>query len=384
MIKLLCASTIEIDDPNDAVEEVLDYIDMGSLLTSSVGIIGCNLEYITNGTVKKLCERLPFDIVGSTTYISDACGKADEYQLSLMILTSDTLSFATGATDPLVESPTQSIAKTYRHVAKNLPSEATFGIFVAPFMLELGADSQLKALNEASENIPLFGTVALDYIDSVRDPRTIHNGSDYADRLALLLVSGESEQPHFFVKSISDELFLKQKAVITASTGSILQEVNEIPAVEYLESLGLAKDGEIENIPIVPLSVDTGDGGHPAARAIFAVTPDGSVICGGDMPKNATLGVGTLESSDVQKTATELAKQIINIENSSGAIIFSCMGRNRALGLDPLHEIDQIQAVLGSSLPYLFMYSGGEIYPEIVQGKSLNKALNDSIIACIF
>lgn len=382
MLKTIPASTIEIDEPNEAVAEILDQIDFEALLDNSVGIVSCNLEYITNGSVEKLAEKLPFDILGSTTTISDICGEADENQLSLMVLTSDTLSFATGVSDALNDNNEEKISKTYDATVDRLKKKPSLGIFFAPFILDVSADDQLHSLDKVSDSIPLFGTVALDYVENVRDPRTIYNGKDYSDNMALLLIAGELN-PLFFVESISEELFLKQKAIVTASQGNLLQEVNSIPAIEYLESLGLVKNGVLDNIPLVPLSVDVGDGGLPSARAIFAVTPDGAVICGGDMPKDATLGVGSFDAEDVKTTATHLAEKIKSSGSGRCALIFSCMGRNRALGLDPMHEIERIQAVLGTSIPYLFMYSGGEIYPDYVDGKPLNKALNDSIIGCV-
>lgn len=382
MIKTVHAFTLEIDEPDEAIEEIIDQIESADLLANSIGILSCRLDFITNGTVKALCEKLPFDVLGSTTIISDMCGEADEYQLSLFVLTSDTVSFSSGVSRSLSQNTSANITELYETASKDLPSNPSFGLFFAPFMLEVSADMQLHALNEAAGDIPLFGTVALDYVENVRDPRTIYNGNDYTDCMSLMLIAGDIN-PQFFVENISEHLFLKQKAVVTSSEGSILKEVNNISAIEFLESLGLAKDGMLDSIPLVPLSVDVGDGGLPSARAIFAVTPDGSVICGGDMPEDSTLGVGSFDSEDVKATVTNLATNITQVENATCAIIFSCMGRNRALGLDPMHEIERVQTVIGDQIPYLFMYSAGEIFPDYIDGKPINKALNDSIIACV-
>lgn len=383
MLQTMYASTLEIDDPSEAIEEILEQIDIDALLENSLGILACEREFILNGTVQALCDKLPFDVVGNTTNVSDICGEADEYQLSLMVLTSDTVSFAAGVSKPLGESTEDDLSALYNQLSDSLPGKASLGLFFAPFMLDVSADEQLKVLNETSQGVPLFGTVALDYVEQVRDPRTIYKGKDYTNCLVLALVSGEVN-PEFLVESISEERFLQQKAIITASEGNLLKEVNAMPAIQYLESLGLAQNGTLENIPLVPLSVDVGDGGRPVARAIFAVTPDGSVVCGGEMPEGAALGVASFDAEDVQSTTKKLAHAIKDAENSKGALVFSCIGRNRALGLEPMHEIEQMQAILGKDMPYFFMYSGGEICPEYVDGKPLNKARNDSIVACVF
>lgn len=383
MINIIRAATTEIDDPAEAINEILDQISKENLLANSIGIIGCNLDYVLDGTVKDLCDKLPFETIGSTTYISDLCGQADEYQLSLMVITSDTVSFSTNVTEPLAEPPTKQISAAYQEALQNLKAEPKFGLLVAPFSLEVGADSQINTFNNVAGGIPLFGTVALDFLEAVRDPRVIHNGNDYTDCMAFVLVSGDIE-PQFFIRSISSELLLKQKAIITSSTGNLVHKVNEMPAVEYLETLGLAKEGEIESIPLIPFSIDMGDGGRPVARAVFAGLPDGSIVCGGSMPEQSGLSIGIMEASDVQKTASDLAEEVAQLDNVNGVLIFSCIGRNRALGLDPLHEIEQIQAVFGDKIPYLFMYSATELFPEHVQGKTLNKVHNDSLIACVF
>ncbi len=383
MITMLNASTFEIDDPDGAVDDILGQIDGTGLKANSVGILSCNLEFLLNGTVQALCEKLPFDVVGSTTTISDICGEADEDQLSLLVMTSDSASFSAAASAPLGKCAEKDIADLYDKAAQGLPGKAGLGIFFGPFLFEVGADAQVCALDKASGGIPMFGMIALDYIFESRDPRAIYNGADYKDCMALLLISDDVE-PRFFVESISPEKVLQQKAIVTSSEGNILKSVNDMPAIQYLETLGLAHEGTIESIPLVPLSVDTGDGARPIFRAIFAVTPDGHVICGGDMPEKAILGVGSIDAEEVQATTTKLATEIMESGKANGAILFSCIARNRALGLDPMHEIERLQSVFGDSIPYLFMYAGGEIYPDIVEGKALNKALNDSIIACVF
>lgn len=381
MLKLMNASTFEIDDPDIAVDELLEQLDLEDLAKNTIGIIGCNLEFQLNGTVSALCEQLPFETIGSTTYISDVSGEAGEDQLSLLVLSSDDISFTAGLSESMAEDPENCIKSLFAETAEKASSGPAMGFVVGPYLLNAIGDLQVRALDEASGGIPFFGTIALDFIEAVRDPRVIFNGEGYSDRMAMVLLSGDFK-PQFFVEAISEKYFLKQQALITASQGNLLMEVNNMPAVNYLETLGLAKDGVIDNIPLIPLSIDIGDGGRPTTRAVFASTPEGYVICGGDMPEKAVLYVGAFEPDDVGDTAEKIARDASDVEGCSVVLLFSCMGRNRALGLDPHHEIERIQETLGDGVPYLFMYSAGEICPVTADGGLINKAHNDSIIAC--
>ncbi|MGI6105593.1 MAG: FIST C-terminal domain-containing protein [Raoultibacter sp.] len=343
----------------------------------------CDYEYIDNGTVASLGESLPFDFIGSTTTIPSVCGEAGEDVLGLLVLTSDDVYFATGITESLEEDYEQKIDSIYNSTCAKLPGNPTLGIFAGPFMLSLSSDTQTAALNKASNGLPLFGGISLDYDEHVENPSTLHNGQAYSSALPLILFSGNL-QPSFFLESIPESRFVKQKAVITKSERNILQEVNNIPAMDYIESLGLAKDGIIDSIPSIPLSIDIGDGGSPVARAILGMTPQGEVVCGGEMPESAALGVGSFNPDDVRFTVERLSQNIISTPNPQGALIVSCFSRNLALGLDTLAEIEKVQEVLGDEVPYLLFYSSGEIFPEITESKVYNKAHNDSIIACVF
>ena len=62
---------------------------------------------------------------------------------------------------------------------------------------------------------------------------------------------------------------------------------------------------------------------------------------------------------------------------------FSCALRGFALNLDGTAEIARVEEILGSSVPYLFAYAGGEICPLYAKnGKTLNRFHNVTAIGC--
>lgn len=384
MIRTVTAYTHEIDEPDVAVAEILKQIDLENLAANSVGIVGCNLEYVQNGTLEKLSECLPFDIIGSTTNILGVNGESGEDLLAVIVLTSDDARFSAVYSESLTADAENRIARVYQAAAEKLPEKPRVGIFVSPFIVSLSGDTQVAALNKVSGNASLFGTITLDFTDQIRDPHTIYNGETSTDRMALILISGAIDA-HFYFASIPEECFLRQKAMVTASEGNALIEVNNIPAVEYIESLGLTEKGALHEIPSIPLSIDVGDGSPAVARGILALTTDGHVICGGDMPVGATLGVGALDADIVCNSAENMAREMVETsENSSGAFFISCLSRNLALGLEPYAEIETIQDIIDDRFPYLFLYSAGEIYPDSSREGSPSQFHNDSIIAISF
>lgn len=383
MVRTLYASTLEFDDSQAAVEDILGQLDLKGLDANSVGIMTCPAESLKDEAIKALADALPFDLIGCTTLMSDLCGEWGEDQISLMVLTGDDIEFSCALSDQFDDNCEATIADLYESALSGLSTSPVMGLTFAPFMYLIGADRQVRALDKASGGLPIFGTVALNYSDKVEIAYTFVGGDYHEDRMALLLIGG-SFDPKFFFASIPETRFLKQKAIITASDGNVLKEVNGINAMAHLETLGIADGNKIESIPLVPLSIDIGDGATPVARAILASTDEGHIICGGDMPIDAALGVGFIDRSDVQETAQQVAQEALDSGANNGVIIISCFSRLGALGLDTSLEFERVQSVLKGKVPYLMLYSAGELYPEIIDGKTYNKAHNDTMLACAF
>lgn len=383
MLRTLHASTIEFDDPEAAVEDILDQINLENLDENTIGIVTFPRVSLDAGVMEALSTALPFDTIGCTTIMNDLCGQADEDQIALMILTGDDVFFSCGVSSALSSNYEDAIAEMYKNTASTLEGAPAVGITFAPLLLDISADRMVRALDETAKSLPIFGTVALDYTDIIGKPQTYLNGNFYDNCMTFLLIGGNIK-PQFFFAAIPENRFLKQKAVITAAEGNILKEVNGIKARTYLQSLGIIDEGKIESIPSVPLSIDVGDGSTPVARSIMGSTDEDDIICGGDMPVDAMLGVGFIDMNDVQNTAGKVAEQIVQSGAQNGALIISCLSRLVALDVNPMLETERINSVLDERIPHLLLYSAGELYPEIIDNRTYNKAHNGTIIACAF
>lgn len=386
MIRTLVAHTMEIDDVDAAVSEILDQLGLTkSLLKNAVGIISCYSEFIESGVVKALCESLPFEVVGTTT-LGNAAGDAlGQMMLAISVLTSDDIAFVTARTETLAEKQEERLAEAYEAALAKLPGRSpSMMLSFMPLVYNVGGDTIVGILDRVSGGVPNFGTVTVDHTLDYQTAAVIHNGESFTKNLSMVLLEGDIH-PSFYVASISEGRVMKQKAIITASDGNLLKEVNGIPILRYMETIGLAKEGQIEGANAIPFIIDLGDGTKPIARAIYASTPEGYAVCGGNMPVGATLSVGSLEQDDVLKTTEQVVETMRRSGLTDGMLLYSCLSRNLALGVETELEMEKVRGSLAAAVPYHFGYSGGEICPVYdAQGKPVNRFHNDTIVACVF
>lgn len=383
MLKAFTAYTQEIDDVEAAVEEVLGQLELDKLLPNSLGILTCYSEFADTGVVKALCDALPFDVIGGTTMGGGVAGDIGHLELTLMVLTSDDVKFSVALSASVSGDASVPLRRMYEKALSGLAAEPVFMLSFAPLIYNIGGEIFINILNDASGAVPNFGTLVVDHTSKYTESKVIFNGEAKADMMAVALFGG-NVSPRFLVSSLSEEKTLKQKAVITDSEGNILKGVNGMSAISYMESLGLTNNGVIEGPSTIPFVVDFNDGTTPVVRAIFAQTPEGYAVCGGAMPIGATLSVGSIDYEDVIMTTSGIIKAVNAIEGRNAAIMFSCVGRNYALGTKTMDELRLIEDAFGGKLPYIAAYSGGEICPLTdTDDVQKNRFHNDTIIACI-
>jgi hypothetical protein len=381
MIKTLIAQTMEADDPDRAVSEILEQLSIGqNLRDNSVGILTCYLDFIENGIVKAICERLPFDVVGIDTMSSATSRKGGPITLSLAVLTSDDVFFSTGISASLEHEHKDSLRELYERASAKHRDKPSLILSFAPVpQYSTAGDYLVEALGAASGGVPIFGMMASDFTTAFRSPLVIFNGEAYKDSMAVILLSG-NVKPEFACMAVPENNTLKRKAVVTSSDGNILKEINGSPAIDYIQSIGLVKDNKLVTTQTVSLIVYYDDETEPVARSIFDLTSEGYLILGGVAPEGSVIGIGTLSPSDV---VDMLSKMIDSLGVFDFLLVASCISRNFILGWDNMAEIDLIQSRLGEGSPFLFVYVAGEICPTVAaDGTFINRFHNLTLVSC--
>jgi hypothetical protein len=389
MIRTLTAYTENIDDPGAAAEEIRAQLDKGEgLLKNSVGIIACHYEFVHSGTAKAICKDLPFDVAGTISSAQALNNAVDKVHgtlfLTLLVLTSDHVSFKTGISASLKSEPGKQIEECYRSLAGGSRPSLIFAF--GPFMVENSGDEYVNVLSGVSQGAPCFGTLAVDDTTDFKECYMMYRGEHYRDRMSLILCYGDIN-PKFYLASISENKLLDKAALITSAEGHILKGVNGKPVVEYFEDLGLTKASETSYaMTSLPFMLDYGDGTPMVSKVFIGLNEEKHAICAGVMPEGSTLYIGVFDKADVLLTTGNLIKRALaETPHPSVVIVYSCISRNMSLGSDIFAEVELVQKETAGKITTLMAYSGGEICPtQINETVAINRFHNNAIILCVF
>ncbi|MDR3130708.1 MAG: FIST C-terminal domain-containing protein [Treponema sp.] len=384
MIKTMTAFTFEVDDPDAAAAEILEQIDLKALRKNSLGILTCFTEFAASGVVQAVCAALPFDAIGITTAGTAVPGGAAEIILGLLVLTSDNAEFITGAVEISGKDMDGHIYSAYKETCAKGPGLPVMMLAFVPFIKDLGGEIIVQSLGKASGGIPFFGSLAIDLSPDYSINRSIYNGKTERNTLVFALLYGDLH-PSFFVASIPEDKIHKQRGVITKSKDNFLMEVNNMPVLDYLQSIGIRKKNGVLPAAFFPFVIDYNDGTKPVVRSIYLMTKEGYAACGGAMPENATLSVGGIDYYDVIRTCGETLEKIQREkEKGSCLLMFSCLTRYFALDAYTTAEMETVRDRLTDFPGYLFSYSGGEICPVYNwKGYTSNRFHNCTFAACL-
>lgn len=385
MITMLTAYTTEIDEAEAAVSELLQQLDLQKgLCKNSVGILTCHADFLGTGVVKAVCEKLPFDVIGTTT-LGAATERATDLEiLTLSVLTSDDVTFAATLTESLETDQEAPIKAACDEAKTRLSGEPALLLAYAPMLQHVGGERLVRLLTTASGGVPLFGTLSCDHNFDFRDSRVIFNGEAYSDRLALVALAGPVSW-RFLTISVPENKAEKQNAIITESEGNVVKKVNDLPVLDYLETLGLTRDAGLEGSKSIPVILDYNDGTPAVARCFYMISPEGHAVCGGEMPTGATFALSSMEADDVILSAEQILNKVLDAGKARSMLVISCIVRSVTLGVDQLAEARRIQEKIADTMPYQLCYSGGEICPVYQDdGDTANRFHNFSCAICLF
>jgi hypothetical protein len=373
MIGLITASTSEIDDLDAAMEELQAQIALaGGLLKHSVGIVACYYEFVETGVVGALCEALPFDVIGCTVLGNAINGQYGLERLSLSILTSDDVRFATSLSETIdkgdVETP---IARAYAEARGKLQSEPSFIFAFAPIKTDVSGDNMLRQLDAVGGGVPVFGTLSNDTSLSYEHSMIFRNGEANRDKAALLLMEGRVN-PRFFTTAISEKNIRQHTAIVTEAEGALLKSVDNMPGIEYLASLGVETNG-LAAVTTLPFLIDYGDGTKPVAFSMYSFTEEG-IFCGGNIPVGARISIADVDYNSVMETAKITVSQALEeVRKNGGEFILAipCFTRGLLISPNIEEEMKMTSEMIGDTLPFMLLYSGGEMCPVYNEQKEI-------------
>ena len=384
MLKCVSLYTCEVDSPEIAVKEINGQLNKKlTLLEHSVGIIMCHPEYIATGVLRAVCENLPFDLAGITTASQAVNDGAGELLLTVFVMTSDDVCFKTGITENMSNDVDGSVETAYKKIAAETTEIPKLILIFPPFGLHAG-DAYVKAWGKITPNIPVFGTCAIDDTAAFSECETIHNGLNYKAAMAFAVCYGNIN-PRFMMATLSENNVVSGKAEVTKAEGNCVYEINNDNALKYFEEKGFAESVKYTPFMIDFLKRDDYDG-VPVIRGHAAFTEDGAAIFYGYVDEGSTFTMLRCDPNDILETTQEKLRQLNQLPDVNGVLLFPCVVRRAALlGVNKhLMELQSARDMIHPEIPFMMGYAGGEICPTSVKdGVPTNRFHNHTLVILV-
>jgi hypothetical protein len=385
--------SINLDEPYEAGieigETVLKKLD---LKTSSIGILFANIDFDFEKLLKGIYEELNIPVIGCTT-ASEANNEGYfEESASLMVITSDDLKIGLGIGQDLSKDHEKAVCSAYEAARAMMEdAEPKLGITFPDSALTGSADRILNILvNQIGKEVPIVGGIPGDNF-KFEQTYQFFGSSVYKDSVPLLLLAGDI---HPTVVTRSGWIPVGQKATATKVSGNTIFEIDNQPAIEYLEKYIPDLDDPVVmgSFPLAILDDALGSDVYKyfvIRSPFFYNKEDGSVVYLGDIPENATIQMARGSREDIldgMREAIATLKKRVKDRVFNCLLLFSCAARKLMLGLDTEKEIEIALSELPDHVSINGFYTYGEIGPidSSIENLNQNKFHNTSIVLCAF
>ena len=392
---LNCASvyTYEIDQHSEALNEIKMQLDNKmKLLDNTIGIVMCHPEFINSGTLRYICDNLPFDVVGVTTASQAVNDETGEMILTIFVMTSDDVRFKTGVALNLDKGIDESVKAAYDHIAGSDTETPGLALVFPQIIQNYAGDDYIKALQQYIPDTPMFGTLAMDDTPTFEESETIYKGENSNTSMPFVFCYGNIN-PRFIIGTIPEEKVMHYTGEITKSTGPLVHEINGLNTYKYFESIGFESNGTSSvNYLFLPFSIDqkkrSDYDGVPVIRVLSAFTDEGTAIFHGNVDEGSTFNLLKCESDDVLATASNGVTKINEMTDVNGVLLFSCIVRRIVTmsvgGAEANEEFKTVKNELRPDIEFMMGCAGGEICPTLSKdGKLTNRYHNYSLVILV-
>jgi hypothetical protein len=384
MVKMITAFTVEADDTATAVADITSKFE-GKLLKNSIGLVHCHYEFIDTGVLSAVCEACPFETAGISCSLPATNGTDAHLALTLTVLTSDDCFFTLAGFDGATRGNISSLVReTAERFAALVPHEQPkMVITYAPLGDLPSGDAVSDTFSEVMPGVPLFGTNAVSDEPDFSKSYTIYNGK-YSEHGGCFVGLYGELHPRFKMTSLREGTIFNTAGRLGRFDASIVYEIDGMPAWDYLLAKGVTTPDTYRNVLAQPMVFRYADGSTIMRNLLEVNFEDGSLVLAGNVKPGATVDFALISHDDVCHSAKGIASDIVEHADASGAaLIYSCATRLWTLGIHQTDEIELFAGILGD-IPYSFAYSGGEFFPQRVDGTYINTFQNNNLVVCLF
>lgn len=386
MIGCVSIHTCEVDDKELALEQLTGQLSGKlTLKANTVGIIMCHPEFIDSGVLSYVANGLPFPVVGTTTSSQSTNDVVSEMVLTIFVMTADDVRFYVGRSE-CVDSGIDEPLSTA--LSKAPDSQPKLAIAFPPLLLKYPGDCYVESWVKAMPNVPVFGTLSVDDTLDFAGVKTICGSEVYTSCISFVLCYGNIN-PRFLISTLPKESALPYRGEITKATDHLVYEINDMPAVEYMRSMGFASDDNHMNVYwFVPFFISQRDredfDGVPILRGFAEVDKDGTAIFRGKVDQGSQFTMLNMSNEFVMDASAETIGRVAEMENVNGLLAFSCIVRRMTLmNTNSCEELALAKNML-DDVPFMMGYAGGEICPtSIKDGVVTNRFHNFTMVVLV-
>lgn len=300
------------------------------------------------------------ELIGCTTdgEITSKLGFSED-SVALLLLASDTVTFATSVAQNISKSPERSVHKAFQECKTKLAGEPVCAIVLPDGLTTTSTPMDCLLRSVMGESFPIFGGAAGDHFDLVQTFQ-FYGGEVYSDAMPILLFGGDlTLSASAFTGPVPfgpfHELDSFENNIIHSIDGKTAQEF-------YIEEFGKANDA-YTNFPLAvyPENEDL----YFLRNPMKVDEDDGSISFIGTFPEKCRVRLSQVLRKDILSSAEKANKKILSDmrnQETELILIFSCTSRRHVLG----SETDKDFSILRSSakqVPFFGFYCYGEIGP---------------------
>ena len=327
------------------------------------GILFCSIDMDHAELLLSLNAEFPaMDLIGGTTdgEFSSRLGFKND-SVTLMVYVSDSVEIKAGAGHNAARSSAAAGCEAALAANGRLQKQrgnAQFAIIVSDPANAGVADFDKGIYDVLGEAFPVFGGAAAAHSKG-RKTFQFCNGQVFSEGIAMLLFAGPVAYS-CGIKGGHDPFSPKEK--VTQAEGNVLYRIGERRAFDYFQHY----IGENDLFMNYCLAVYPDDSEHFFVRsAPFSDAAKGTVTLNGNIPKNASVRIGTADKetlADSCHSSLLQAKQGFPGGDYAAALLFSCAGRKFIMGSQINKETAEVRDQL-PHIPFAGFYCYGEFGP---------------------
>ena len=352
------AKSIKAKTAAEALEKLDKYIKDG--FAPTLGIVFISAEPELDQLRNQLSSR-QIKIFGASSGSLFIDGDIEEVGIALLLLEMKPAHFSLQFlhADGNSKKP---IAEQIGIIGKGLFRKPAFLILSGGLITD--GDEIVDGIEDAvGKGATVFGGLASDNFDMVRTyVFTNHDQSE--NGLAAIILDEEAV-------SLSGLAYggwqpIGNERTITSSNGNVVFTIEDEPAVNFIARYAGIKENVLENATAIMLASNfqlqlQRENKHPVMRTpMYVNKSDRSIVFAGSMPQGARVKLCLLPGFEVIDAAVaEFSRFKTQEPDADALIMFSCAGRQMALGMHVSDEIDRIKNMWEA--PMIGFFCFGEI-----------------------